>query len=112
MPGFSQKIKSWLKNFQKGTDGEYAREGFYPARDWKMFLILAFALLCIIGIFSLYLYVEINQGNLFTGTSEGGQAPVMFKTDLLQKTVNDINLRQKTLEDAKQNKTSAPDPSI
>ena len=105
------KIKSWLGKYIK-KDISYTRESIRPARDWKIILISFSVLLVISVFFFIYLYIEINNDSLFTTTVTSVDMNEKINTDLLQKTVDQINTNVTIFSNAQTGTSTVADPSI
>ncbi len=106
-----QKIKIWYDKLRT-TPAPIERSGISPKRDWRILLVSTVVLVCMIGGISLYFYIQINKGQLFVTVRDNTEKEITIDSVLLEKTINDINIRKITLEDIKQNKSIPPDPSI
>jgi hypothetical protein len=111
MADLNQKIKDWYEKL-KPTKASFDRSGISPKKDWRVMLVSTFLALVICAGISLYLYIQINSGALFFTLTDNTEIEVKIDKVLLEKTINDINIRKTTLGDVIQNKSIPSDPSI
>lgn len=111
MSDLTQKIKDWYTKISP-TKTSFERSGISPKRDWRILLVSTFAVVLVMAGISLYLYIQINNGTLFVTLTENTEIEVKIDKVLLEKTINDINVRKTTLGDVIQNKSIPADPSI
>ena len=74
-------------------------------------LTVTLIVLCIMAGISFYIYTQIDQGRFFTIVSDNITNKIKINTVLLNKTVDDINLRQTNLKKVTENKPNTADPS-
>ena len=89
----------------------YERRGMRPNHDWNVFLVMSSVILLVITFFAFYFYTQVNQGNLFIVAENNSGKEVKINNSLLQKIVDEIKSREKSLQSIKQNKIP-PDPSL
>ena len=106
-----QKIKA-LYGKMHVTHISYEKHGMNPRHDWNIILFASCLALLFETIFAFYFYTEINQGRLFIVTENNLDREIKINDNLLEKIVNEIKLRQKSLEAIRQNKSVPPDPSL
>ena len=106
-----KKIKKWLEKISV-KKSSYAKEGIKPKRDWYIILFIGFILVCVLADFARYLFKQIDQGKLFAIEKQNTEEPIIIDSKLLQKTIDDINFREKNLNDFRQNRMIPQDPSL
>ena len=111
MPKFLEQIKQWFLRF-KASRSSYRKDGIHPERDWGILLVSTFVILLISATISFYIYFQIDKDKLFTIKESVSERKVEIDMELFKKTVEDIKVREDSMEALKQNKITAPDPSI
>ena len=106
-----QKIKALYGKIHV-THISYEKHGMNPRHDWNIILFASCLALLLETIFAFYFYTRINQGKLFVVTKNDSGKEITINSKLLGKIIDDINLRQKSLENIKQNKAVPGDPSL
>jgi len=111
MVNFLQKIKG---GFGKKETGHalYIKDGVQPRHDWIVAFSGSVVCLCIIAAVSVYFYIQIDGGKLFTKNVEEEVGGASINDKLLQKTVDSIKARETRLNDLKLNPIKTPDPSL
>lgn len=105
-----EKIKSWwLKVSTKKP--VYEKKGMSPMRDWKIIFITAQIVVVIGAVGSFIFYRLVDSGEYFAVSEEVMQNEVKINIALLQKTVDDIKAREKSMEDSKRGTGIPADPS-
>lgn len=111
MEDYINKAKVWLSSM-KNKESSYEKEGIRPKRDWEIILSGATFALFIMALVAGYFYTQVNKGNLFQVASGDTENEIKINKTLLDKTINDINDRQKSFDAAKQGSNIPPDPSL
>ena len=106
-----QKIKSVFSGL-KPTSLSYARRGMKPVHDWKIILIASQIAVLVVVVISVYFYVNISQGKLFSVKEDYSDIEININNNLLKKIVDDVDSRQSLIESVKENKTYTSDPSL
>jgi len=94
------------------SEDSYRKDGIHPKRDWRIFLTSTFIIFSLSALISFYIYVQIDEGGFFAVKEDILPSNVEIDSELLKKTVDEINLREVSLQALKQNKTTVPDPSL
>jgi hypothetical protein len=109
MADLQNKIKSWFAQLKtKGVS--YKKHSINPTHEWRIVLVTTFILLCTGALLSFYFYTEVDQGKIFVVEKDNTGQEVKIDTNLLQKTVDDINARQDSLKKLSANGVP-PEPS-
>src|SRR4051812_15984793 len=111
MSAFIQKIKSLLKVLRI-KPVSYVRIGMRPTRDWHIILSVVVGTLFILAYFAYYLYIQADQGKLFTSAESDMSKKTVIDELLLKKVVGDINNREKQSKEFIKNVLIPDDPSI
>ena len=106
-----QKIKSIFSGL-KPSSFSYTRRGMKPVHDWRIILIVSQIFVLIVVIASIYFYVNISQGKLFSVKEDYSDIEININNNLLKKIVGDVDKRQSLIESVKDNKTYTSDPSL
>ena len=111
MTDIFKKIKKWFESmsFKKTS---YEKDGIKPKRDWYIVLFVTFILACLCADVARFLFRQIDQGKFFVSKNQIVLEPVVIDNQLLQKTIDGINSRQKDWTDFLQNKSVPTDPSL
>lgn len=104
-----QKIKLLFIKL-KTREESYERGAVKPEYDWKIILITATVILFVLAIISFYFYIQVDKGALFVVNKDGTANEVKINMDLLQKTVNDIKLREAMTAKIRGGNTIVPTP--
>jgi len=85
--------------------------GKSPEADWKTILLSTVFLTLLIIVFSVYMYIKIDKGEIFASNKSAGTDEVILDVNLLKETVS--YYQNKALEFESINKASTPyvDPS-
>lgn len=106
------KIKLLIEKFRTKKIS-YERGGIKPLRDWRVFLYIIFITLCILIVLAFYIYTKVENSTLFVVSKDNTESLKKINQTLLEKTIDDINIRQKAGADVRNGAVSAPvDPSI
>ena len=105
------KTKKWLGKI-KFREINYAKNGIKPVRDWYVIITAIFILTFVAAGMAYYFYIQIDQGQFFSSDSKPFTKTISIDSQLLGKTVDDINERAKTLSAFQQNGTVPADPSL
>ena len=111
MSQLSQKIKILYGKIDTRPIS-YERRGMRPKHDWNILLAVSCLVLLLETLFAFYFYTGINQGKLFIVAENNMDREVKINNNLLQKIVSEIKLRQKSMDNIKQNEVVPPDPSL
>jgi hypothetical protein len=111
MKDLIQKTKDFFAKI-KTKKVSYERPGIKPTNDWRIILATAGLLILIVGGFSLYFYTQINSGQLFTVEDDTVEKEVKIDSQLLKTTIDDIQNREKSMANIKQNINIPSDPSL
>ena len=90
----------------------YKRHTTNPKKDWMILLSVTAVLILVLAIFSLYFYVQINQGKFFLIENASKTDEAKVDMTLLSKIVADINLRQSLASQIGNKSTNTEDPSL
>src|SRR4051812_4634952 len=110
MSDLLQKIKN-LTYKVRMFKTSYGRDIINPERDWKIILLSSFILLCLGAISAYYFYIEVDSGKFFIITRENAEKEFKLDTNLLKKTIEDINLRQTTYNKVNDSRVVPKEPS-
>ena len=105
------KTKKWLGKI-KFREINYAKNGIKPVRDWYAIITTTFILTLVAAGMAYYFYIQIDQGQFFSSDLKPLIKTTSIDSQLLKKTVDNINARAKTLSDFQQNETVPADPSL
>jgi hypothetical protein len=105
------KIKLFYAKITKKHE-TYKRYEIKPIQDWSILLTVCFIILCILVVFAFYLFIQIKNDKLFTITETNMLKEVKLNMGLLNKTINEINLREELTNNIKRNGVRSPDPSL
>ena len=83
-----------------------------PARDWKLILLIFVVLNGGIIFFSVYLFLQINKGEIFLVESESSATVSAIDQQLLNETLLFFSEKAGRYEDIKDQKPNLPDPSL
>ncbi|MCX6702053.1 MAG: hypothetical protein NTX96_02565 [Candidatus Zambryskibacteria bacterium] len=111
MKALLQKIKLFYVKVTKKEE-TYKRREIRPSQDWSVLLIVNFVILCALIIFASYFYIQIQREKLFSITETNILNEEKINMDLLTKTINDINAREKLTSNIKNNRVRYSDPSM
>lgn len=106
-----QKIKNLYKKASTGQS-VYAKDSIYPRHDWKILVISMLIAILFMALAAFYFYIQIDSGSIFMVDTTGAQNGVNLKNVLLNRVVDDLNLREKNLKAIEQNQGIPTDPSI
>ena len=90
----------------------YESHGINPTKDWLVILISAQILVILLGVFSVYLYIQIEEGKIFNVETEDVADEAKIKTTLLEKAIKDIKNKEEVTEAMRQGKGIPADPAI
>ena len=110
MPKSFQKFMSLFGKI-KSREISYDKEGIYPMHNWEVLLFSVSIVLLILAGISLYFYMQVRHGKLFTIEGENGASMININDAVLRKTINDINSREASSTELTENKIIFPDPS-
>ena len=91
---------------------KYKRDEIRPTQDWSTILVISFVIFCVFMMLSFYFYLQIKNDKLFKTTKTSALNEKKINIDLLRKTVEDINNREKLINDIKNNGAKPRDPSL
>ena len=111
MKGLLQKIKSWYEKL-RNPGISYQIQGLNPAHDWRLILVTTFVLICLEAFLAFYFYIQIDSGKFFVVTGNSEEKEVKLDQSLLQKTVDDLNLKEANLVKIRADRVSPKEPSI
>ncbi len=111
MPEILKKIIKWFESIKIRKE-VYTKGDISPKRDWYIILVTSFFLICLLAGFSYYFYTQVDGGRLFVSDKETTFKPLVIDDELLTKTVDEINNREKNLIEFNQNKVIPANPSI
>lgn len=83
-----------------------------PARDWTVLFSVGVIGVLVLAIFSLYLYFQINKGELFLVAKKVEGAEQIFNKTRLKETVEFYESKEKKFEDIKNSENRIADPSL
>lgn len=104
------KIKVWWQKVSTKTP-LYNRKGLSPVHDWTIIFITTQIVIAVGALGAYYFYKAVDSGDFFAVTEEITQNEVKINIGLLQKTVDDINAREKKLAESSQGGSVPTDPS-
>jgi len=93
------KIKKWFQK-QSTPSFSYEKRGIHPRKDWISLLVGTCVLVCILVGASLYLYFLVQNDSLYTVVEDQGVQEETINTNLLQKSVEWIEAKDKMMRDA------------
>ena len=106
------KLNINLKKISLKRNGHLFGYGNGPDADWRIiFIVLAIFMIAVIAS-GLYIFLEINRGELFSPKEEAAATPTRLNTALLDKTISYYQYKATELEKIKASKESIKDPSI
>ena len=106
-----KKFQNWFSKFTK-SQISYNKKGIRPARDWKIILGLSQIIVIIFALLALYFYVEVDKGKFFEISQNKSDNYIEINTNLLNKTVKDINDRQTISSQLNSGSQFPDDPSL
>lgn len=83
-----------------------------PERDWKILLAVFATLICLVIIFSFYLFAQINKGELFTVKYGKSTTAETIDKSLLNEIISFFEERQQNFDKLKNNRPKIIDPSL
>lgn len=86
--------------------------GADPKTDWKIIFISTVILVVSVVVFSVYMFVKIDKGEIFLVEKTGVEQERVLDIDLLKETVNYYQNKAFEFERIKNAKTKAVDPSL
>ena len=104
-------FKEGIKRFKKSGVGN-ARNLMQPTRDWKIILLVFILLNAAIVIFSTYLFLQINKGEIFLVEPTQSSIIDTVDRDLLSETIFLFEEKSRQFEKLKKNKPTLVDPSL
>lgn len=87
------KIKLVLKK-EKTSDFSYEKPTIKPIKDWVVILITAQVVIFILAVFAFYFYLKVDSGEFFTTINEPQDNEVKIDSELLKKTIENIEKRE------------------
>ena len=109
---YIRKMTDWLKHaFATHT---YDKDGVRPYKDWGIILPTFFVSLLVLGLFALYIDMNVQSGTFWTASYGDRSFPAYQINQKDLTTVTDIfSQKEKNLNDLQNNlKTIPPDPSL
>lgn len=106
---FEKTKKIYLKLITRQES--YKRDGIEPSWDWSLILVFNFILFCVAGLFGYYVFVQIKNDQLFSTESTNTLNEVKINRNLLEKTIEDIRIREENTIYLKTNGVNSVDPS-
>ncbi len=82
-----------------------------PNRDWKLLLLFFAILNGIVVLLSVYLFFQINKGEIFLVESQSSASVNIINETLLNETLLMFNEKAGAFEDVQTMKPTLPDPS-
>ena len=106
------KLNIDLKKISLKKNGHLFGYGNGPDSDWRViFTVLSIFMVAVIAV-GLYIFIEINRGELFSPKEDTAATPVKLNVSLLNKTISYYADRASTTENIKTSKEVVKDPSI
>lgn len=111
MSDLIHKIKSFFKT-SRNTKTFNESGHIRPSRDWKIILVISFLVVCALSLFSFYFYTEIEKGTFFKIESADSLNDVKINNPLLKKIIENLNGRERALENIKNKTIIIPSPTL
>jgi len=111
MSSITNKIESWYSSLKK-PEISYEKKGIRPGKGWRLIFSIAFLILFILAGVASYLYIQIDTGQFFETENKDFMSEVKINNLLLKKVIDDIDQREKSLEEIRSGKIAPPSPGL
>jgi hypothetical protein len=110
MKNILENIKKIRSKIQKSGQ-TYTKKEINPNRDWLLILLGSQIIVILVAVLSVYLYIRVDRGDIFTENSTGEENEVKINMTILDKVVNDASNRVDEFSKILKSE-SPPDPSV
>lgn len=86
--------------------------GVSPSDDWRVIFVVMLSLAIFVVLFGMYMFIKIEQGDIFVVQKEVSETDHTLNQNLLIKTIQFYQDRAMKFEAIKANKEEIVDPSI
>jgi len=105
-------LRKIFSKFEFKKSGTSLNLGSGPERDWKLIALSTILLALFVIGFSLYVFIQIDKGEIFVVERPGGREGRILDIDKLRATVDYYQSKAETFETLKSQVIQSQDPSL